>query len=546
MRILLRIFAPAITLSLCIVHVPVRAGELIAHYPFDDGVIDVTGNIEPIDARRAAPTDQGKHGLALKFDGDHYIEIPVNLSAKYRPEFTLSAWVKIAPPPSDEEALKAMGGYAVIISNILVVDRLNLPEPYFSAPVPGAKVSDGDHRARPGQWTHVVVTRRLEQREDRNGEMAMHVISTLMVNGIEVESVGLFRDQRHQTSIYLGAYNHQKRRPFRGLIDDLRIYDGVLDASERTALAKPLAPSRAFPGDNFEQDSPGPSIAAFPGDNFGQQAASIDRNAFPGDNFEGNAEPENPVAFPGDNFESRPQSISPNAFPGDNFENLDTPDDQIAFPGDQLQPTKDDIDPRAFPGDQFRTPPGTSSPTEFPGDQLQQSQDAIDPRAFPGDQLEPSASDDPSDDFPLPASLGEADPDDIAKGPLEQLTGPTSAIPRDVTTVAEENMTLDESILSDVDTADRVGAIRDAAEEQRAAGEFANVDWSIVNITRVAPTDDPLRPGDVIRYSVKLRKYDPANKTPVVLRATCRDVGLTTRSRGLKINRTTGVLLAGS
>ncbi|MEM7433271.1 MAG: LamG-like jellyroll fold domain-containing protein, partial [Pseudomonadota bacterium] len=215
--------------------------DLIAYYTFDNGVVDVTGNVEPIDTQQNAPRAPGKYGQALQFDGTHFVEVPILLSARYQPEFTVSMWVKMAPPPIDEDALRAMSNTATVVSDVLSIHATRSAEPYFFARVPGATASNREHRTYPGQWAHVMVTRKLEDRANRDGEMEPHIVTTIYSGGIATERARQFRDQSHQPSMYLGAREPQHKFPFIGLIDDLKIYSTAMSEAQVASLSRPAA-----------------------------------------------------------------------------------------------------------------------------------------------------------------------------------------------------------------------------------------------------------------------------------------------------------------
>ncbi|MEL7491955.1 MAG: LamG-like jellyroll fold domain-containing protein [Pseudomonadota bacterium] len=225
---------------------------LIAHYTFDKDVNDITGNVEPIDGLALKEVLKGKHGGALRFDGKAPLEIPIDLSADILPEFTVSMWVKADRPPTDEETRKALSTSMVIASNLLSISNWKSDTPSFYAGVPGARVSNSQHRVRPGQWTHVVITRKVEDRPNSKGETVPHIVTRLFSGGRMTESIGPYNEHKHAPSIYLGGSSAKGSvNNFVGLIDDLKIYKAAADEAQ-IGLLKASELTTKRPGQNTD------------------------------------------------------------------------------------------------------------------------------------------------------------------------------------------------------------------------------------------------------------------------------------------------------
>ena len=271
---------------------------LFAWYPFDDGAIDKTGNVEPVGTGRGLQIVAGKFGGAVHLDGKSYVTIPVDLNPDVIPDTTISMWVKTDPPPDDPALAKQLPNALFVLSESIGLSNLGNDSTYFYARSLNNSVVGPKHVVRRGQWQHVALVRWIEDRPGRDGNKIPHVVSRLHSGGRMTESAVPFKGQDMHVDLYLGTGSPRYEHMFRGAVDELRIYDRALSEEEIGLLA--TANASAFPRDNFD-----PSDAAFPGDNFDPSDA-----AFPGDNFD-----PSDTAFPGDNFDP-----SDAAFPGDNFE----------------------------------------------------------------------------------------------------------------------------------------------------------------------------------------------------------------------------------
>ncbi len=267
---------------------------LIAWYPFDDGAIDKTGNVEPVGTGRGLQIVAGKFGGAVHLDGKSYVTIPVDLNPDVIPDTTISMWVKTDPPPDDPALAKQLPNALFVLSESIGLSNLGNDSTYFYARSLNNSVVGPKHVVRRGQWQHVALVRWIEDRPGRDGNKIPHVVSQLHTGGRMTESAVPFKGQDMHVDLYLGTGSPRYEHMFRGAVDELRIYDRALSEEEIGLLAK--AKVSAFPGDQFEGDP-----RQFPGDQFEGGPTQ-----FPGDQFEGD-----PAQFPGDQFEP-----GENALPG--------------------------------------------------------------------------------------------------------------------------------------------------------------------------------------------------------------------------------------
>jgi hypothetical protein len=110
---------------------PESISSLLAFYPFDDGPQDISGNsrdgtVSSTGANRTTD-NSGYEGNAYRFNGQGFIDLPVNLNPGLFPQVTIGAWVKAAglSSPARNEILSTdNGGY----DRALTIDSRNGPD----------------------------------------------------------------------------------------------------------------------------------------------------------------------------------------------------------------------------------------------------------------------------------------------------------------------------------------------------------------------------------------------------------------------------------
>jgi hypothetical protein len=226
---------------------------LIAWYPFDKGVVEKTGNIEPIESASILPILKGRFGGAVKLDGDTFIAIPLDLGPDLVPSITISLWVKTDPRPADAELEKQLSNQLYIVSESIAIGNLKNDSTYFYGEALSYSVVGSKHTARRGQWQHLALVRTIEDRPNATGEIEPHVVSQFHSGGRMSELVSPFRGQGMATDLYLGTNSprHPSTFRFRGALDELRVYNRALSQDEIASLA------RAKPADPPLPNGPG-------------------------------------------------------------------------------------------------------------------------------------------------------------------------------------------------------------------------------------------------------------------------------------------------
>jgi len=211
---------------------PVGGGQLpsglIHHWSFDDGVgttaRDAVGNNNGI-LQAGAGWDNGIRGKALKLDGKggH-----VNLTRPYNPgssAYTVTGWFKSSSASNNSgifTSAKRVGIYATDSLTITYqrTNHGNLNFQHRSAVALTHKVV-GD-----GQWHHFAAAKLSDGKTIK-----------LYVDGVEVASRtisgdGTFGDATHACIGGIGCAYSTSENPFTGLIDEIKIYNKGLTASE--------------------------------------------------------------------------------------------------------------------------------------------------------------------------------------------------------------------------------------------------------------------------------------------------------------------------
>ena len=213
------------------------AGGLVAHWDAENGAADVTGNgHDGIFRGNAATTTDGPFGKAFTLDGDgDYIEIGDELDMGTS-DFTLSAWVKGRDPGMNEWGRILDKGYAsgyelgrTGFAHTVGFTFLN-SDPSFTS------TSDVIDET----WHHIAVV--------KSGTTA-----TVYADGVAEGTVTVSSGMQDNALPLLIGYNPGEglRGAWMGLLDELRIYDRALGASEIAELAS--IPDDSLPGDFNER-----------------------------------------------------------------------------------------------------------------------------------------------------------------------------------------------------------------------------------------------------------------------------------------------------
>jgi len=230
--VLLRRFLLPTALLLGVVQV--HAG-LIAHYKFDETsgttATDSSGSGNTGTLTNMAGTEwtTGKVGGALDFDGlGGYVQLS-QITAIGSTSSTVAMWVKI--PVVGQGNLSGGERVGNIMGNYNSSPNMNLEvhnDGQIRYYIGSQKDVYGSLDLRDNQWHHLAFVR------DKGNDKLFGYVD----GGVDLTSNGSGSDVSFNTSFRIGRdYRGGSGIPFHGSIDDLRIYNSALSASEVSALA---------------------------------------------------------------------------------------------------------------------------------------------------------------------------------------------------------------------------------------------------------------------------------------------------------------------
>jgi hypothetical protein len=206
---------------------------LVAAYGFNEGagptVADASGNGNTGTISGATWTPAGRYGAALSFNGtNNLVAIPGSASLNVSTAMTLSAWIQPTAAQSGWRTImqREVNAYFLNASNDTGALR-----PSGGATFNGAVNWVGGTTANPvSVWTHVALT--------YDG-----AILRLYVNGVQAASLAQTGGiETPSTPLRIGG-NVPYGEYFQGLIDEVRVYNRALSATEiQTDMNTPLTP----------------------------------------------------------------------------------------------------------------------------------------------------------------------------------------------------------------------------------------------------------------------------------------------------------------
>ncbi len=181
----------------------------------------------------------GKFGKAFRLDGKNYIEFGDHANFDRTDAFSFGAWIR---PEGNGAPLAKMNDGNKFRGWDLYLNGGNVGMHLIRAwPNDALKVMSNG-KVQNGKWNHVFVT------HDGSGTAAgVKVYINGKSQGLKVEQNNLRSSTRSKASLKIGR--RQPGSPYKGQIDDVRIYGRALSGAEVAALSgsDPLAPILAVP-----------------------------------------------------------------------------------------------------------------------------------------------------------------------------------------------------------------------------------------------------------------------------------------------------------
>ena len=244
----------------------VLRADLVGHWTFDGDALDHSGNDNDalLEGDASYQDDWAPalgFGQSLKLEGTGYALVEHHDSLNLSTALTLTAWIKplgnvgwdgiIAKNPSDGSAANQAGNFELRLNagnrRVEFLFQQGGDNDTRGLNAPNAVVEEG-------RWTHVAVTAETAD----TGDVLFYVNGELvdeMLGIVEILELPL-----NESPLYLGNRADLTTTPFNGLLDDVRIYNEVLDES---AIADLVAGSAsALSASRFSSAAPeGDTIA---------------------------------------------------------------------------------------------------------------------------------------------------------------------------------------------------------------------------------------------------------------------------------------------
>ena len=205
-----------------------EAANLVGHWPFDVDCSDAVGTNDGTAVGGASITSSSKVGSgALELDGvDGYVDL-TGVTLSNAPQFSIAAWVYVDGLPNSFFTIFNDDGYETGDIHFALNPSMQGGLAFGGA---GEEVRTTAAVGTTGSWVHLAVTR------DQNTNTTVW-----WVDGVDVAMTGSLTASDPVTfgPAAIGAWDPQGvfglygvRRFADGIIDDLRVYDGVLNESE--------------------------------------------------------------------------------------------------------------------------------------------------------------------------------------------------------------------------------------------------------------------------------------------------------------------------
>ena len=211
-------------------------GELVAHYTFDGDLQDSSGKGNHGRAVGNITFEDGKLGKGAKFDGVSFIKVEDSNSLDLTDGFTFALWVY-------REEYVSGHPYAPILSKSddgVQPYSLQLAYAYRRPAVCLRDESSGSSQEfspdiviGSQNWTHLVVT--------WDGNELMYYKNGAFVGVEQTENINCLHC--NDEDLLIGKYISNQTAVFNGMMDDLRIYNYALSASDISELAKAKPPT---------------------------------------------------------------------------------------------------------------------------------------------------------------------------------------------------------------------------------------------------------------------------------------------------------------
>jgi hypothetical protein len=167
--------------------------------------------------------DKGKYGSALHFDGiDDLVTVPDSNDLDLTDQFTLEAWVRPEEANKWSAVLTKERGKNAISYQMHAEGEKSAPVGYVGNSTGQYGVTAGTTPITPRVWTHLAMT--------YDGAKLRYYVNGALKGTASASDPGVSADQ-----LLIGGNLSWPEDAFKGLIDEIRIYDRALDEAELAA-----------------------------------------------------------------------------------------------------------------------------------------------------------------------------------------------------------------------------------------------------------------------------------------------------------------------
>ncbi|KNY27433.1 stalk domain-containing protein [Pseudobacteroides cellulosolvens] len=219
----------------------VDGDKLIAHYKFDNDFKDSSGNSLDGEIKGDVPFSEGISGKCAQF-GNGYIEVKDNDLLDFSSHFTASMWVKMSPNVDRSN----WGGIRT-----LIIKKGNTYSPYYVA-LRDSKQGMGEFDGNDFNTTRVSSGKEMPLIGDKwcmltltfdNGSVSIYQDDKFIKSKVVEEKDKILN--KTDGSLFIGNYDGATGREFYGMIDDLKIYNYALSATDVKTMYEDVMKSAA-------------------------------------------------------------------------------------------------------------------------------------------------------------------------------------------------------------------------------------------------------------------------------------------------------------
>jgi len=200
--------------------IPISDSDLVGFWNFDESsglfAVDWSGHDNHGNLIGQPQWADGYNGGGLELDGSSWVDCGNPDTLQIVGPITIACWIKPAKLSGDQGFVALNGSYAFKVSDY------QESEDHLRFTTPGVADHDAYNALlNSGEWQHIAITFEPDQAEG----------AVFYINGVEADRLDASA-MREGSGPFLIGNNQWANQTFRGLIDDVRVYNKVLTAEE--------------------------------------------------------------------------------------------------------------------------------------------------------------------------------------------------------------------------------------------------------------------------------------------------------------------------